>query len=68
MQSDHRVIPALFLCCGTEDFLYPTNRAFHQFLQEQDILHAYFESPGIHDYDFWSQYLAKMMRWTLDEV
>lgn len=52
-------IPDIYMACGTEDFLLEENRSFHKFLEEQNVEHTYIESPGVHNMEFWSQYVVK---------
>lgn len=48
-------IPKIFMACGTEDFLLPTNRQFHSFLQEHGIeAELYVGQNRGHNYDFWN--------------
>ena len=53
--------PAIFMACGTEDFLIENNRKFHAFLEEEGVKHTYVEGKGIHDMVFWSEYAAKFI-------
>ncbi len=59
-------IPALFMACGTEDFLLENNRELRDFLQEKGVEHVYHESPGIHNWAFWNQYLEPAIQWMLE--
>ncbi len=54
-------LPRLLMACGTEDFLLEPNRHFHRFLEEKGVAHEYFESKGIHDMNFWSEYARKLI-------
>lgn len=48
-------VPKIFMACGTEDFLLPTNQQFHQFLLNHNI-DAEFEI-GVgqgHNYTYWN--------------
>jgi len=56
-------IPAMYLCCGTEDFLIENNRNFHKFLSEQNVKHTYVESAGAHTWEFWDEYISKILGW-----
>ena len=56
-------IPAIYQCCGTEDFLLEENRTFHRFLTEEGVPHEYHESAGKHDMIFWREYIAKIVQW-----
>lgn len=39
--------------CGTEDFFYPMNKAFHEKLLMEGIAHDYTERPGAHNWNYW---------------
>ena len=54
-------IPDIYMACGTEDFLLEPNRAFHKFLEEEEIKHTYCESKGGHDMIFWAEYVQKFI-------
>ena len=56
-------IPEIYLCCGTEDFLIENNRRFRKFLMEQDIKHTYVEGAGAHTWEFWDEYILKVLNW-----
>lgn len=55
--------PKLFLACGTEDQLITENRAYHQFLVENDYSHEYVETPGGHDWSYWNQTIEESLNW-----
>ena len=56
-------IPALYLCCGTDDFLIEQNRDFHKFLREKNVAHTYVEGAGSHTWEFWDEYILKVLDW-----
>lgn len=56
-------IPKIYMACGTEDFLINENRKYHNFLVSQKINHTYVEAPGIHNWDFWNEYIEKALEW-----
>jgi len=56
-------IPNLYLSCGTEDFLLEANRDYNKYLNELGIEHDYVEGPGAHDWEYWSEYIEKLMHW-----
>lgn len=58
--------PALYLACGTEDFLLQENRSMKAALDDRDVIYEYHESTGIHDWVFWNQYLEPAVQWALD--
>ena len=58
-------IPAIYLCCGTEDFLIENNRSFHKFLKNQNVQHTYVESAGAHNWEFWDENILKVLEWLM---
>ena len=55
--------PAMFLACGSEDFGIAGNREFAQYLTDIGYENEFHESPGIHNFTFWNEYIAKGMDW-----
>ena len=43
----------LIIDCGTEDFFYGVNSAFHQKLLDRNIQHDFISRPGAHNWDYW---------------
>lgn len=58
-------IPPVFMACGTEDSLLEQNRAYRDFLKEMQADITYYESRGIHDWKFWTEYLEPAVQWAL---
>lgn len=54
-------LPEIYMACGTEDFLLEPNRAFHKFLEENGVVHTYWESAGNHDQKFWDECVQKFI-------
>lgn len=63
--EEGRGLPRIFMACGTEDSLIENNRKFRDFLEENRIPATYYESPGIHDWKFWNEYLEKAVLWAI---
>lgn len=63
MAEKGQKIPGIYMACGTEDFLLEKNREFHRFLEQHQIEHCYYESPGTHDMVFWREYFWKAAKW-----
>lgn len=63
--AEKRTLPEFYMACGTEDFLIEENRRFRDFLRAEGVPVQYTESPGVHDWVFWNQYLEPAIRWTL---
>lgn len=57
VRADRTTLPALRLDCGTEDYLLPQNRLFHQHLETLGIDHQYAEHPGAHDWTYWDAHV-----------
>jgi S-formylglutathione hydrolase FrmB len=55
--------PALYLCCGTEDFLYPANCTFREHLDKIGFKYRYHEQKGIHDFNFWDDEIQRVLDW-----
>ncbi len=66
LKTEGKDIPPIFMACGTEDFLLNQNRQFNEFLVKEGINVDYRESKGIHDWNFWNEYLEKAVKWLLD--
>ena len=56
---DRTRLPALRFDCGTEDYLLPQNRLFHQHLSTLGIAHEYVEHPGGHDWHYWDAHIRE---------
>jgi S-formylglutathione hydrolase FrmB len=54
-------IPRIFMTCGTEDFLYPSNLAMRDLLAAHSYDLQYEEWPGIHEWGFWDVSIQKML-------
>lgn len=55
--------PALFQCCGSEDFLYQDNRRWREYLAEIGYEATYKEYPGEHNWGFWDEHISEVLRW-----
>ena len=44
-------LPRFFLSCGKEDYAVEYSRAYHQYLKDLGIAHAYYETEGAHGYE-----------------
>ena len=55
--------PKLYICCGTEDFLYAENCQFRKHLDAIGIKYQYHEQQGIHDFNFWDDEIKRILAW-----
>lgn len=65
LKEQQKELPPIYMACGTEDFLLEENRAFHEFLKKESYPVQYIESPGVHNWAFWNQYLEPSIQWML---
>jgi S-formylglutathione hydrolase FrmB len=57
------VKPRLYVCCGTEDFIYPQNVHFRDVLSELPLDLTYEEGPGNHDWSYWDRMIQNVLAW-----
>lgn len=55
--------PALYQCCGTEDFLYEDNLVFRDACQRTSLQLTYEEGPGTHDWAYWDHKIQDVLAW-----
>ena len=55
--------PNLYMCCGTEDFVYESNSLFREHLENIGFKHDYHEQPGVHNWDFWDDEIKRILKW-----
>ena len=55
--------PRMYLACGTEDFLFANNQAYHDTLLGMQYDHVWFTAPGVHDFVFWNQAVTNGIKW-----
>lgn len=55
--------PALYMACGTEDFLLPANRSLRDCFARCGFDLTYEEGPGGHEWDFWNDYIKRAIDW-----
>ena len=53
--------PAIYVDCGTEDFLLEQNRTLKADLVKRKIPHIYLEHPGSHNWDYWQQHIGEAL-------
>jgi putative tributyrin esterase len=54
--------PALYLSCGTDDYLYGMNKDYHTHLQNIGYEHTYEEFEGEHNWDYWTKHLPDALK------
>jgi len=56
-----KALPFIYLSCGTEDFLFDSNREFDGLLRITKVAHEYRELPGVHDWVFWDDQIREFL-------
>ncbi len=60
-EERRRSIPFIYLDCGTEDFLFQTNREFAALLADKKVPHEYRQRPGTHDWEYWGEQVEEFL-------
>lgn len=62
--EENSSLPALYLCCGENDFLYKDVLNFHNTLVQKNINHTWHSVPDFeHEWKFWDIELEKFINW-----
>lgn len=56
-------LPALYVACGTEDFLYPDNVLFVETARRRGVPVTVDFSPGDHDWAYWDAKIQDVLAW-----
>ncbi|MFG3701314.1 alpha/beta hydrolase [Micromonospora sp. NPDC047620] len=56
-------LPALYVACGTEDFLYEDNQTFVAAARERGVPLTVDFSPGAHDWAYWDAKIQDVLAW-----
>jgi S-formylglutathione hydrolase FrmB len=57
-----KTLPFLYLDCGTEDFLFASNREFADLLIEKMVPHEFRQKPGGHTWPYWDKQVQEFLR------
>lgn len=63
LKKSGRPLPKLYECCGTEDFLYASQKKASEQFKKMGFDITYRESAGTHCWDFWDVEIQKILRW-----
>lgn len=67
LKKQGKPLPEIFMCIGTEDFLYGENQLFRQFLTEQNAPFQYHEAPGAHDFNTVGVFLEQALKFLVED-
>ncbi len=56
-------LPALYVACGTEDFLYDENTRFKECLEAHDVPFVWDTGDGAHDWAYWDDAIQRVLKW-----
>lgn len=56
-------LPKLYMTCGTEDFIYPSNEVFYKAASELGVAITYEKFHGVHNWDFWDAHIQDVLKW-----
>jgi putative tributyrin esterase len=62
-RADPASLPNLYLCCGTEDELYPHNVTFRAACASHGVPVTVDFGPGDHDWAYWDARIANVLAW-----
>jgi S-formylglutathione hydrolase FrmB len=62
-QADPAALPALYVCCGTEDALIDDNRAFAGACAAAGVPLLSSFGPGAHDWAYWDSQIQDVLAW-----
>jgi S-formylglutathione hydrolase FrmB len=62
-RADPASVPALYLCCGTEDPLYPESLTFRDACRDRGIPVTVDFGPGEHEWGYWDQQIQQVLGW-----
>lgn len=63
LAASNRPKPAIYIWCGSEDFLIQHNRDMKLHLESLSIPFTYEESPGDHQWKYWDAKIQDVLRW-----
>jgi putative tributyrin esterase len=55
--------PDLYICCGTEDYLYQDSVSFRNKAKDMGLSVTYKESVGEHDWSYFDQAIQQVLEW-----
>lgn len=56
-------LPALYMNCGTEDFILAANESFYAAATALGAKIRYEKFPGAHDWTFWDAHIQNVLQW-----
>ena len=63
LKASGKQCPRLYICCGTEDFLYNDNQIFLNKVRDLNYYVTYKEGPGNHSWEYWDAMIQDILKW-----
>lgn len=63
-----RALPFIYFDCGTEDFLFQSNRDLAALFVERKIPHEYRHLPGNHSWPYWDRQIKEILKLTAERL
>lgn len=63
LMEEKASMPQIYMACGDKDFLLGANQNFKDYLEGLGINFTFEVGPGAHEWDFWNQYIKKVLDW-----
>ena len=63
LRDSGKAMPKMYMTCGTEDFIFPSNESFYAEACASGNEITYEKYPGIHGWDFWDTHIRDVLRW-----
>lgn len=60
-------MPAIYLACGTEDFLYEDNKRFSEMLETYQLASNITFDSGTHEWGYWDRHIKAVLDWMLNK-
>jgi S-formylglutathione hydrolase FrmB len=67
LRAQDGTCPPFRIWCGTEDFLYEDNIAFHGAAEKLNLPLTYTEGPGDHSWGHWDREIVPSLDWLLEQ-
>lgn len=61
--ADKDDLPALYVACGTDDFLFPANEEFVRVAGEAGVPLSVDFGPGDHEWSYWDAQIQRVLGW-----
>lgn len=63
LDGDYSNLPEIYMICGTEDYIYQTNKNCAAEFEKRGIRFTFKEYPGLHEWAFWDAHLKEAVDW-----